>query len=155
MITPQFTLQLDDRRLLLHFAKLPTTLRTNLRDTITTLTNDLLAQVRGVEHSRTGSLRARTRAFLTEGDTFIRGTVRVTGTPAQLEAAGALEYGAHRSFAVRAYQRKGIAVRAYQRHANIAAERFLRGPAEAMRARALKALQGAVDKSVEETNAAP
>jgi hypothetical protein len=150
MIPPTFTVEADDERVLLHFEKIPMALRTNLRAAITKLTNQLLGQVRSAEPSRTGLLRSQTRAFVDESGTSIKGHVRVLHTPGTSEniAAAALEYGAHRRFDVKAYQRGSIAVRAYQRQANIAERRFLRGPAEAMRARAEAELEAAVTKSL-------
>lgn len=152
MITPQFTITVDDRRITLHLEKLSARLKTNLRTAITDLTETLLIRVRAAEPSRTGQLRLQTRAFLDEGETFIRGRVRVLGTAGQPHniAAAALEYGAHRTVSVRPYLRESVLVRAYQRQADITARKFLRGPAEAMRERALAELQKAVDKSVDE-----
>jgi hypothetical protein len=152
---PVFTVQVDDRRVLLHFAKLPMALRSNLRPVITRLTSELLGQVRAAEPTRTGQLRSLTRAFVDDSENFVRGRVRVLGGPGQPHniAAAALEYGAHRQFEVRAYRRDAIAVSAYQRRANIAAVRFLRGPAERMREHALAELEAAVTKSIAEVNA--
>jgi hypothetical protein len=154
MIPPTFTVEFDDERLLLHFEKLSTTLKTNLRSTITSLTDNLLGQVRSAEPSRTGLLRSLTRAFVDEGDNFVRGRVRVLGPPGSRHniAAAALEYGVHRSVSVRAYQRQSFQVRAYERQADIAARRFLRDPAAAMRSKVLAALQAAIDKSVSGTS---
>jgi hypothetical protein len=152
MITPQFIVEVDDRKLLLHLEKLPATLRTNLRTTIAKLTEQLLAQVRSIEPSRTGRLRSQTRGFVDETKTMVRGRVRVLGTAgAPNIAAAALEYGSHKSIAVKAYQRKGVAVRAYERRTNITAQRFLHGPFAAMRERALAEIKAAVNKSVEES----
>jgi type IV pilus biogenesis protein CpaD/CtpE len=150
MIAPTFTVTVDDRALRLHFDQMPTRLRTNLHEAITKLTDQLLAQVRAAEPSRTGQLRSLTRAFVDEGDNFVRGRVRVLAPPGSRHniAAAALEYGVHRSVRVRAYQRQSFLVRAYERQADIAARRFLRGPAAEMRPKMLEALQTAVDKSV-------
>jgi hypothetical protein len=52
---------------------------------------------------------------------------------------------------VKSYERRsGVGVRGYRRQANIAERRFLRGPAEEMRAKILAELQQAVDKSLAE-----
>jgi hypothetical protein len=151
MITPQFTVEVNDQRVLLHLERLPMALKTNLRVTIAKLTEQLLAQVRSIEPSRTGKLRAQTRGSVEEGDNYIRGKVGVTGDKAFLIAAATIEYGSHKSIAVKAYQREGVAVRAYERRTNIAAQRFLHGPFAAMRELALSELKTAVDKSIEES----
>jgi hypothetical protein len=152
MIAPVFTVTSNAEQVSAHFDKLPLALRSNLRKSIAELTNQLLAQVRSLEPSRTGALRADTRAFVDEGENFVRGRVRVLGGPRLNIAFAALEYGVKRqSVAVGAYQRRGIAVRAYERQAHIAARRFLRGPEQAMQQRALAEIQAAVDKSIAES----
>jgi hypothetical protein len=156
-LTPTFTVETDSRRLLLQFNTLTTSLRTNLRETVTTLTNQLLSQVHSLEPARTGVLRSSTQSFVNVSEDHVLGGVRIrpTGSAHRTAAAfGALEYGAHRFFVVSAYRRGRTMVSAYERHANIQARRFLRGPAEAMREQATKALEAAVTKSVEEGNSA-
>jgi hypothetical protein len=157
MITPpQFAIEVNDTKLLAHFAQLPPLLRENIRKTITVLTTELLARVRAAEPVRTGLMRASTRMYVDSTEEWVRGRVRIvaTGHASRLGAAfGALEYGAHRSFAVRAYARRGIAVRAYERTANIQAQRFLRGSLDAMREQAAAAIKETVDKSIAELNA--
>jgi hypothetical protein len=156
MTPPVFTVKTDDRRLVLQFERLPLTLKTNLTTTITTLTDQLRLRVRAAEPRRTGRLQLETRSFVDVSETAVRGRVRVLGPSGAGPniAAAALEYGAHQRFQVRAYQRAGgsIAVSAYTRRANIAARRFLRGPAEAMHARILAELTAAVDQSVKDAS---
>jgi hypothetical protein len=154
MITPVYTVTVDDRNLMLHLEQLPMALRTKLRPTIVALTAELLARVRASEPRRTGQLQNLTRSFIDEREDSIRGRVRVLSPAGRGHnvAAAALEYGAHRAVSVRASRREGIAVRAYQRHANIAARRFLRGPAEAMREKALTEIRAAVDEAVQSVN---
>ena len=53
---------------------------------------------------------------------------------------------------VPAYRRESIAVKAYERQTQIAARRFLRGPAQAMRERALTEIRAAVDEAVQSVN---
>jgi hypothetical protein len=157
MITPQFTVQVDDTKLLAHFAEFPPRLRENLRKTITALTSELLARVLAAEPVRTGYLRSQTRSYVDSTEEWVRGRVRIlaTGHGSRAGAAfGALEYGVPRQVvAVSAYARRGIAVRAYERTTQIEARRFLRGSLGAMREKALAAIKETVDKSVEETNA--
>jgi hypothetical protein len=143
------TVEVDDRRLMLHLENLPMMLRSNLRVAITKLTDELLAQVRATEPRRTGRLQNLTRSYVDEHEDSVTGRVKVLGGgSAHNIAAAALEYGAHAAVSVKASRREGIAVRAYERHANIAARRFLRGPGEAMRARALAELEKAVNDAV-------
>jgi hypothetical protein len=154
MITPQITVEVTDQRVMAHLDNLPEALRTNLRATITELTNELLGRVLAREPVRTGLMRSRTRAFVDDNrqKDFIRGRVRIlrTGSAQRTAAAfGALEYGAHRRFPVRAYRRGGSNVGAYERTANIRERRFLRGPAEAMRNRIIAEIRAAVARSVQ------
>jgi hypothetical protein len=158
MITPTVTIAVDERNVVLHFEQFGMTLRSNLRETITLLTRELLAAVRAMEPRRTGQLISLTRSFVDESEDYVRGRVRVLGPPGTRHniAAAALEYGAHRMVLVRPhaerYSGQSIAVTGYERRANVAARRFLRGPAEAMRARVMAALQEAIDKSVQSAN---
>jgi hypothetical protein len=154
VISPKFSLTVDDRRVMLHFDKLIPVLQTNLRTTVTKLTDQLLALVRAAEPVRTGLLRSRTASFVDVKDEYVRGRVRVlaTGSAQRLAAGfGALEYGAHREISVR----QSIVARAYLRRVNIAERRFLRGPAAAMRERITAELQAAVAKSVQQVNNSP
>lgn len=154
MMTPDFITELDDRNVRVHLDKLPPALRENLRKTISALTDRLLVLVRAAEPSRTGYLRSQTRAFVDSTEDYVRGRVRIvaTGHARQVAAAfGALEYGAHRRFAVSGYQREGIAVQAYARTANIAERRFLRGSLASMREQAMAEIEAAVGKAVDES----
>jgi hypothetical protein len=151
MITPQFTLTLNDHNVRLRLEALPEVLRRELRPVITNITHSLLAQVKAREPVRTGYLRSRTHAFVDERPTFIRGRVRIipTGRAQRTAAAfGALEYGAHSRFTVQAHTRGGAHVSAYLRRVNISARRFLRGPAATMRARVIAELQAAIARAI-------
>jgi hypothetical protein len=157
MITPTFTVTVSDTQVQAHLAKLPIALRTNLQKTIQTLTTELLARVRAAEPVRTGLLRSMTRSYVDVTETMVRGRVRIlaTGHASRLGAAfGALEYGAHAAILVKAYQRRGGMVRSYARVVNIAEQRFLRNSLDAMREKAVAAIEETVKKSVEETNRA-
>ena len=148
MIT--YTVEVDDRSLMLHLNQLPMALKTKLRPVITALTNELLARVRSMEPRRTGRLQNLTRAYVDVTEDRVRGRVRILGGgQAHNIAAAALEYGAHRSFTVRTSQRRGSVISAYQRHAHIPARRFLRAPAAAMRARAMAEIRSAVDEAIQ------
>jgi hypothetical protein len=157
MITPpEINIEVDDTKLRAHFEQFPPLLRRNMLRTVTGLAAELRARVLAAEPVRTGLLRASTRMYVDSTEQRVRGRVRVlaTGRASRLGAAfGALEYGAHRTFAVRAYARRGIAVRAYERTANIQAQRFLRGSLAAMSEQALTAIKETLDKSIAEANA--
>ena len=146
-------------QLALHFEKLPAELKRQLEIKIGQLTHQLHAQVRAAEPERTGRLRAATRAFVDVRQDFIRGRVRIlpTGRAQEVAAAfGALEYGApgkrrHGPVRVSGYRRQSGQVAAYQRaRPRIAARRFLRGPAAAMRPRAMAELEAIVGKTLRE-----
>jgi len=141
-----FSITADDAKIRVRFEQLPRDVRIALRQKITELTNQLLRQVKAREPRRTGRLQARTRSYVDERKDYVRGRVRVIRGKAHntAAAAGALEYGAHRSFTVRSHRQRrtavfgnsmqpqSVMVAAYQRRANITAQRFLRTPAAAM-----------------------
>ena len=146
-------------RLVLHLDQMPDELKRRLEVKISELTMQLLSRGKAAEPVRTGRLRAATRSFVDVRQDFVRGRVRVlsTGKAQSVGAAfGALEYGApgkRRSgpVRVRGYSRSSGAVAAYQRRRpHITARRFLRGPAAAMRSRALAELEAIVGKALQD-----
>jgi len=146
-------------RLVLHLDQMPDELKRRLEVKISELTMQLLSRVKAAEPVRTGRLRAATRSFVDVRQDFMRGRVRIlsTGKAQSVGAAfGALEYGApgkRRSgpVRVRGYSRSSGAVAAYQRRRpHITARRFLRGPAAAMRSRALAELEAIVGKALQD-----
>jgi hypothetical protein len=153
MISPRFTITASDNTVRLHLEQLPERLRQELRPVISNITRSLLAQVLAREPVRTGYMRSRTHAFVDERPNFIRGRVRIipTGRAQRTAAAfGALEYGARRTN-VSAHMRRGhhISAYAFRRPNVIAAMRFLRGPAAAMRPHILAELKAAVARAVQ------
>jgi hypothetical protein len=161
-----FQIDVDDRAVKLRLEDLPSRLRSRLHPVIARLTEELLGRVRAAEPDRTGKLRAATQAFVDDKENFVRGRVRVLAVPGRGGshniAAAALEYGAHGLVEVKQHQthidtvfgrvmgRQLAIVDAYNRRENITAERFLRGPAAALRPTALAALQQVVDEAVKE-----
>jgi hypothetical protein len=159
----EFGLQLEgDRRVGLRFEEFPERARQRLAAAMDSITQRLLARVEAAEPIKTGKLRGETTAYVSSGPNFVKGTVAIRvpkGAQAGVEAgkAAALEYGAHKSIAVKAYSRTldhvflhAIApteqlVRAYVRRANIAEQRFLRGPIDEMRDQILTELREAVE----------
>ena len=165
MIAPQFTITVTDNNLTLHLDSLPKHLRVRLRGRITVLIQRLLANVKAAEPVRTGRLRSLTSASISETDTAIRGQVRIAGNRADGHnvAAAALEYGQHRMYMVRAHTARlthvfghpitpeSVMVKAHARRPHIAARRFLRGPAEALRPVAIAELQTAINEAIADT----
>ena len=146
------TIETNDRQLVAHLEALPERMRAALRPKITEFTNALLARVLAAEPEQTGYLRSQTHAYIDERVDFIRGRVRIlrTGHASRAGAQfGALEYGAHRQFAVRPYRRRSGPVGGYQRQANIAARRFLRGSAAGMRERAVAEIKTAIAEALQ------
>lgn len=153
------TIDSNTSRLVLHFDQMPAALQRKLKIVITQLTRELLARVKAAEPVRTGRLRSATHSYVDERKNFVRGRVRIrpTGKAQAVAAAfGALEYGApgkrrHGKVPVRAYSRSGVAIRSHERRRpRIAARRFLRGPATAMRTRVKAELAAAIGQAVKE-----
>jgi transposase len=143
-----YSIDVDDRQVVLRLEGLEKRLRSQLHASITKLTGQLLSRVRAGEPTRTGRLRQETQAFVDDKTNFVRGRVRVLaarGMKGHNVAAAALEYGAHRAVRVRQHtthvehvfdrigHRQVAIVDAYTRRANITAQRFLRGPLAGMR----------------------
>jgi hypothetical protein len=145
------TVTMDDRLLTAHLDKLPDLMKQALRPVIATLTNELLAQVHSLEPRRTGALISQTRAFVDEGENFVRGRVRALSSTGHVHniVAAVLEYGGHRTVDVKGYARRSGAVRGYTRRENIKAHDFLRGPEAAIRQRAVAAIKEAVLKAMQ------
>jgi hypothetical protein len=172
VIAPQFTITLGgkgdpkgQRELTLSLDSLPKHLRVRLRSRITVLTQRLLANVKAAEPVHTGRLRSLTHAWITETDTAIRGGVSIAPREgAHNVAAAALEYGQHRMYSVRAHTARlmqvfghpitpeSVMIKAHARRPHIAARRFLRGPAAALRPIVIAELQAAVNEAVADTN---
>jgi hypothetical protein len=153
------TVDSNVNKLILHFEEMPDKIKRELEVKITQLTQQLLTQVKAAEPVRTGRLRAATRRFVDVRQDFVRGRVRIlpTGKASRLGAAfGALEYGGpgkrrQGPVAVSGYRRSTGSVTAYKRRRpHIRARRFLRGPAAAMRPRALLELEAIVGKTIRE-----
>jgi hypothetical protein len=148
--------------------ELPTEVRARLRPVITRLTHQLLAQVKAGVPVRTGKLRQRVHSFIDDEHSqrrnFIRGRVRVLNSYSKnfAAAAGALEYGRHRRFEVRAHRVRRteafgrptkpytVNMPAHTRRANIVAMRFLRGPAAAQLPRARAEIRAVIEQAVRE-----
>lgn len=151
---------IDAGRIQLRLDAFPRELQRRLKQTIGMLTQQLLVRVEAAQPVRTGKLRRATHAFVDEGIKrgvpWVRGRVRVLGGEGNLGARfGALEYGGpgRRRFGkkvkVRAYSRGGVRINAYERRQpTIRAMRFLRGPAQAQRARAIAALEAAINDAI-------
>lgn len=150
----------DNGRVFVRFEQLPKAVQKKLKVKITQLTSELLGRVKAAEPHDTGRLQSLTRSFVDEKQGWVRGRVRVLRTKDKntAAAAGALEYGAHRRFQVRAHSRRGrgaarkVQVSAYNRTAHITAMKFLRGPAAALLPRARAELNATIEAAIEELN---
>jgi hypothetical protein len=132
-------LRLDGERLIqLRFQRLEAEVHDRFARLVRELTDELYQRVTAAEPVRTGRLRARTRERFRDTPNRITGSVTAATRRADAAKAAALEYGAHGSAAVSAYERlSGDIVSAYRRHVNIVAHRFLRDP--------LAQMQGEID----------
>jgi hypothetical protein len=149
-----FNVKLDDTRVKLMFDQLPQKLQANIVRRMEPLMAEIQAKVRAGEPHRTGRLQAETRRFLDQRENWVRGRVRILGPGGRGHnvAAAALEYGAHSTFPVRGYRRRGHPVAGYRRRANIAERRFLRNAAEGMRGKVLAELRQAVADTIADAN---
>ncbi len=149
----------DNSRVFVRFEQLPKAVQKQLKVKIAQLTAELLGRVKAAEPHDTGRLQSLTRSFVDEKQGWVRGRVRVLRTKDKntAAAAGALEYGAHRRFQVRAHSRRGRStarsaqVRAYERRAHITAMQFLRGPARALLPRARAELEAVIKAAITDT----
>jgi hypothetical protein len=144
-------------RLQLRLNEFPRKVQRQLKQTIGSLVRELLTRVHAAEPVRTGALRRATRAFVDEGlrggAPWVRGRVRVSRESGLGPRFGALEYGGPGRrggpVQVRAYSRAGVRVSSYRRRRPTIKEmRFLRGPAQAQRARAIAALEAALNDAI-------
>jgi hypothetical protein len=151
---------INDDRLQLRLNEFPRKVQQQLKQTIGSLVRELLTRVQAAEPVRTGTLRRATHAFVDEGlrggAPWVRGRVRVLGGEGNLGARfGALEYGGPgrrgtgKRVEVKAYSRGGVRILNYRRRPPTIREmRFLRGPARAQRARAIAALEAALNDAI-------
>lgn len=149
---------IDNGRVKLRLDEFPKKVQQRLKQTIGTLVRELLTRVEAAEPMRTGALRRATQAFVDEGISrggpWVRGRVRVTRESGLGARFGALEYGApgtrrRGAVPVRGYSRAGVRVSSYsRRRPNIKEMRFLRGPARSQRARAVAALEAALNDAI-------
>jgi hypothetical protein len=151
-------------KMIVHLDRITPALQQKLKVAINRVTQELLARVKAAEPVRTGRLRSQTVAYVDERPNLVRGRVRIrrTGAASRYGAAfGALEYGGPGSrrsgpVAVAAYRRAGFAVGAYsRRRPRIAARRFLRGPAAAMRPTIKTQLELAIGQAINEFDSTP
>lgn len=144
-----------ERDVAARFEALPARLHQHLVQRIGGLTARLAADARSRAPSRTGKLRSEIAEHVEETADLVRGRVTVDtgGDRNERAKAGALEYGAHRSVAVRAFARSGHtplgaaaeqAVAAYTRRTNIVEERYMRSALDDLRGEAKAALEEAL-----------
>jgi hypothetical protein len=152
-------------RLQAQLDQMPNAVKRRLETVIRQLTDELLSQVRARMPARTGHLRSLTHSYVDVRENFVRGRVRVADSrhPREAVIAGALEYGApgrrrgrvpvraHRMRLTHLFGRPfrggSVTVRSFSRkRPTISEMRFLRGPAVAMRPKALAAIRDAINQ---------
>lgn len=134
--------------------ELPDRVHQRLVEPITRLTRRLLGLYQAAEPSRTGKLRQETVSHVEVSRDLVRGRVTVAASTAnEFAKAGALEYGAHGTAHVAAFERRGHApygapadqmVAAYSRHLDLAEHRFARGALDEMRGEIKETLEAAI-----------
>ena len=152
-------LQDSDRKVILRFEKFPADMHDRLLETLTRLERRLEGAVIAQEPERTGMLRSITGGRVYDHGDRIAAVVGVRAPdPNEAKKAAALEFGSHRSIAVRAHEAKlthlwgraispmMVQVPLHQRLSNLDPRRFLRGPIEAMHGEAIAELRAAVDR---------
>lgn len=150
-----------DRDIALRFERFPEGLRKRLRGAIENILPRLAARQRAAAPRLSGRLAGEVgKITIEDGPEFVRGRVTVDARSSrEAGKAGALEYGApgrRGRFAVREHKRRGAGVGMetivdrYERTANLIAQRYQRGPFEAMRGEIEGELRDAVDGSVRE-----
>jgi hypothetical protein len=143
-----------DREAGLRFEEFPDALYEGLRKEIDALTNELFARVVARTPELTGALRAEERVRIFADENRIRGYIDVHGSVADIKKAAALEYGAHKTVNVSAYERpNGAVVKAYSRPNDVVEKAFERGPLEEMRGEINARLNAVVEKAVAGANA--
>ena len=153
-----------DRVLEARFAEWPKELHDSLYQRIAKLTDQLLGRVQALVPDQTGTLKNEIIARVFDDPERIKGYVSLEGglDPEAYIKAGALEYGAHKTFAVSRYRRtitqafgrdispKRITVGEYRRTANIEERMFMRGALAEIEAEAVVELTAAINEKIGE-----
>lgn len=155
----------DERRATLRFEQFPQFAHDRLLLALRNIEQRLEAAVRAAEPSRTGKLQAQTGGRVYDHGSRIAAVVGVRAPDANdAKKAAALEYGSKQALMIRAHSMKlthlwgraisPITVRTlpHPRVPNLPAQRFLRGPLEAMRASALAEMQAVVTAAVKDAD---
>lgn len=155
-----------ERDVSLRFQRVTPTVKRRLRGAMEEVLPQLAARQRArAPRGQSGKLASQVgHVFIDEGDDYIRGRVTVVAdTGWQYGKAGALEYGApgrRGRFTVKEHKRRGrgigmeTLVDRYQRTQRLVAQRFIRGPFDAMRGEIEGKLRDAVNVAVAEVDAA-
>lgn len=154
------------RRVALRFEQFPEIARAHFLEVITALQAQMQTAITAAIPKRTGRLAASVTGGVENSPTKVRGWVNVAGKDRKLILqAAALEYGASGVVKVKAKEGRQlytvygryinpmlVNVDAYSRQADIIAQRFMRGPLEAMAPAAASQLQDALFNAVGEAN---
>ena len=156
------------RQVGIRFDEFPEVLYEDLRAEITALGNELFALVQAKTPAYTGELRSEERLRIFADPSRITGYVDVAAPKGSQDfaKAGALEYGAHASFAVKAHSMRldhywslklmaaqQVLVEAYARTANIAEVAFERSAIAELQPQVITRLNAVVEKRVAAANA--
>ena len=158
------------RQVGLRFEAFPQGMHDDLRAAVEDLSAQLYASVFAATPDRTGRLRSQERVRLFDDPNRITGYIDIagegSGKNSDFAKAAALEDGASGSTKVPTHTMKldhywsnalaapvTVVVEAYSRPSNLAAERFERGPLEAMQPEIIARLNAVVAKNTAEANA--
>lgn len=156
-----------DRRAGLRFEEFPEQLRDDLRKEIDALTNELRNRIATAIPKDTGALRGTLRAVRYDDPDRVTGYISVAKGDANMSRkAAALEYGsagipqgvkAHKMRLGHVFEEKlrsplTVIVEKFNRQPDVKAQRFLRGPMEAMRPKIMSRLEAVVSKAVDDGN---
>lgn len=155
-----------ERQVELLFEEFPDALYADLLRDVHALTDELLARIESATPVRTGRLRGEERSRVFADPRSIAGRVTVAGDKKDVAKAAALEYGAHRTTHVSAYQRRldhvfgnalsapmMVMVDAYSRTPDVQEVAFERGPLEAMAPEIFERLNATVETAIGGANA--
>jgi len=152
-----------ERQASVRFDQFPEQARAALLAKIRELTPKLETEVLALIPIDKGTLRGQVQTFVDDDKNRVSGKVKVVipGGSAEIGKVMALEYGAHKSFTVKAHEMRldhfwGLAVTptlvmvaAFARTPNIQAHDFLRGPLAAMSSEILEGFAQALAQAAE------
>ena len=155
-----------DQSAVLRFDKFPDAAHDRLLEALRGIEARLEAAVIAAEPTLTGALKNETGGAVYDHGNRIAAVVGVRARGNDAAKAGALEWGAHRGFIVKAHQmslghfwsrlvdKRMVSVPDYNRIPNVAERRFLRDPIAAMGDEALAEMRAALGEAVKDEDLA-